>query len=221
MSHFNNRGSIRWLFQYSGIRDALSKFRVVKWPPLVMAPYRLFPLMESIINDHLRTNLAIVNTRCFQTTILVGFLRHCLSGLRPSSSVSTGFVVAFFTMLTGQTMRFILSPTNLSWPGPQGGQTERFIHSPTELSWPGSQRVQTVRYIRSPTELSWLGPWRGQTVRFLHPPLSYHEVFYVIGHSTWTTRRVMSLPVFELKFCEKKMNAGFRGIFSQFSVSHP
>ena len=36
------------------------------------------------------------------------------------------------------------------------GQAVRYIHSPTELSWPGPWRGQTVRYIHAPTELSWL-----------------------------------------------------------------
>jgi len=46
---------------------------------------------------------------------------------------------------------------------PWGGQTVRFIHSPTELSWPGPRREQAVGYIHSPTELSWPRPWGGQT----------------------------------------------------------
>jgi len=37
---------------------------------------------------------------------------------------------------------------------PWRGQTVRYIHSPTEISWPGPRRGQTVRYIHSPTELS-------------------------------------------------------------------
>jgi len=41
-------------------------------------------------------------------------------------------------------------------PEPQGGQTVGYICSPTELSWPGPRRGQTVRYICSPTEPSWL-----------------------------------------------------------------
>jgi len=53
-------------------------------------------------------------------------------------------------------------------PGPRGGQTVRYIHSPTELSWPEPRRGQTVRYINSPTELSWSGPQGGQTVRYNH-----------------------------------------------------
>jgi len=56
----------------------------------------------------------------------------------------------------GQIMRYIHSPTELSWPGPQKEQTVRYTHSPTELSWPGPLRGQTVRHIHSPTELSWL-----------------------------------------------------------------
>ena len=35
---------------------------------------------------------------------------------------------------TRATVRFIHSPTELSWLGPRRGQTVRFIHSPTELS---------------------------------------------------------------------------------------
>ena len=52
-------------------------------------------------------------------------------------------------------MRFIYSPTELSWPEPQGGQTVRFIYSPTEPSWPGPWRRQMVRYTNSPAELLW------------------------------------------------------------------
>jgi len=52
-------------------------------------------------------------------------------------------------------VRYINSPTELSWPQPRRGQTVRYIHSPTELSWPGPRWGHTVRYIYSSTELSW------------------------------------------------------------------
>ena len=39
-------------------------------------------------------------------------------------------------------------------PWPRRGQTVRCVISPIELSWPGPQRGQTVRYIHFPTELS-------------------------------------------------------------------
>ena len=67
-----------------------------------------------------------------------------------------------------QTVRCIHSPTELSWPRPQGGQTVRYIHSLTELSRPRAWRGQAVRYIHSLTELSWPREWRGQTVRYIH-----------------------------------------------------
>jgi len=68
----------------------------------------------------------------------------------------------------GQTVRYIHSPTELSWRG----QTVRYIHSPTELSWRG----QTVRYIHSPTELSWPGHGEGRLWDTFILPLSYHDL---------------------------------------------
>ena len=85
-------------------------------------------------------------------------------GRRPSSSLSTGFVMAlrgdwaiFYHAGSGWIGRgkIPLNTLPLSGiePGPGKEQTGRYIHSPTELSWPGPCRRQTVRYIHSPTEL--------------------------------------------------------------------
>jgi len=67
-------------------------------------------------------------------------------------------------------MRLCDQPGENSWkfsttvgiePGPRGGQTVRFINSPTELSWPGPWGGQTVRCIDPTTDLSWLNHlWR-------------------------------------------------------------
>jgi len=66
-------------------------------------------------------------------------------------------------------VRYIHSPTDLSWLGPCRGQTVRYIHSPTELLWPGAWRGRAMRYIHSPTELSWPRPRRG------HPDSETHS----------------------------------------------
>ena len=68
----------------------------------------------------------------------------------------------------GQTVRYIHSPTELSWSRPRRGQTVRYIHSPTKLSWSRPRSGQTVRYIHSPIELSWSRPRRGQTASEIH-----------------------------------------------------
>jgi len=85
-----------------------------------------------------------------------------------------------------QTVRYIHSPTELSWLGPWRGQTVRYIHSPTELSWPELWRVQTVRFIHSPTELSWFGSRKGPRVRYIILPLSYHDPGHGEGRQ-WDT----------------------------------
>ena len=69
-----------------------------------------------------------------------------------------------------KTVKYINSPTELSWPRPRRGRTVRYIHYSTELSWPRAWRGQTVRYMHSPTELSWPRPRRGRTVRYIHSP---------------------------------------------------
>ena len=126
----------------------------------------------------------------------------------PSCSISTGCVVPFLThrqrvisqgkilrntpsrielgLWRGQTVRYIHSPTELSWSRPWRRQTVRYIHSPTELSWPGPRRGQTVRYIHSPTELSWPMPRRGQTLRYIHS--STHFVMFWWFHWSLYTR---------------------------------
>ena len=42
-------------------------------------------------------------------------------------------IVFPFTYKASVTVRYIRSPTELSWPWPWRGQTVRYIHSPTEL----------------------------------------------------------------------------------------
>jgi len=70
---------------------------------------------------------------CFLFCFLISH-RLSVVGLRPSSSLSTGCVVS----LGGDWGIFSVLNTP-PWlgikPGPRGGQTVRFIHSPTELSW--------------------------------------------------------------------------------------
>jgi len=110
--------------------------------------------------------------------------------IQPKSREKFLEILANCTRATGsRTVRYIHSPADLSWPGPQGGQAVRYTHSPTELSWPGPQgRGQCdtftlpliyhdsghgedrLRYTHSPTELSGPGPRRGQTVRLIHCP---------------------------------------------------
>jgi len=60
------------------------------------------------------------------------------------------------------------------------GQTVSYIHSPIELSWPWPRRGQTVRFIRSLTELSQLsyhdpGHWEDRQWATFILSLSYHD----------------------------------------------